>query len=130
MPNVQSFVKSQTLASAGLYMRKRNPFYTLEQTMYLWRGTPVYMAPEIHNDTLVNASLADLMKTDIWSLGILAYAMINPNLINPYDKEVEASGGIHHRTGRMKLLMERKKLPVHDPKYESRRITEWWHRNF
>jgi hypothetical protein len=51
------------------------------------------MAPEIHNSTLKNANLEDLKITDIWSLGMLAYAAINPNLINPYHKEAEDLGG-------------------------------------
>ena len=51
------------------------------QTDDVWCGTLVYIAQEIRNDTLVNASLADQMKTDISSIGILAYAMTNPNLI-------------------------------------------------
>ena len=46
----------------------------------IYRGTPAYMAPEIHTAQLTNASLDDLKKADIWSLGILAYATINPNL--------------------------------------------------
>jgi serine/threonine protein kinase len=96
------------------------------RTEDVWRGTPVYMAPEIHNSTLTNANLADLKKTDIWSLGILAYAVINPNLINPYHKEAEVLRGSHQITDTIKLLMQREQLPTHDLKYESRRITEWW----
>lgn len=52
----------------------------------VYRGTAAYMAPEIHNSTLINACLEDLKKNDIWSLGILAYAVINPNLIHPYHR--------------------------------------------
>ena len=49
------------------------------------------MAPEIHLDQLTNASQTDLKKMDIWSLGILAYSMINPNLSNPYRKELSGA---------------------------------------
>ena len=92
----------------------------------VWRGTPVFMAPEIYGCSLKNASLSDLNKTDIWSLGVLAYAVVNPNLINPYHKETEVLGGGLLTTDTMKLLMQREQLPTHDPKYETRRITEWW----
>ena len=92
----------------------------------VWRGTPVFMAPEIHRCALNNASLSDLKQTDIWSLGVLAYAVVNSNLINPYHKETEILGGGLLTTDTMKLLMQREQLPTHDPKYESRRITEWW----
>ena len=89
------------------------------------RGTPVYMAPELLNSTLKSASLEDLKKTDIWSLGILAYAAINPNLINPYYKEAEVLDS-PLTMDTMKLFVREKQLPSHDPKYESHRITEWW----
>ena len=48
------------------------------RTEDVWRGTPVYMAPEIHNSTLTNANLADLKKTDIWSLGIFGICSHKP----------------------------------------------------
>ena len=43
-------------------------------------GTPLYMAPELHLETLKNASQAELQRCDIWSLGLIMYAMLNPNL--------------------------------------------------
>ncbi len=86
------------------------------------RGMPVYMAPELLNSTLKSANLEDL---NIWSLGILAYAVINPNLMNPYHKEAEVLGG-PLTMDTMKLFVNEKQLPYHNPKYESHRITEWW----
>ena len=91
----------------------------------VYRGTAAYMAPEIHKSTLINASLEDLKKTDIWSLGILAYAVINPNLVNPYHKETEALGGPLTMEA-MKMFMQGQQLPTHDTKYEALRVTEWW----
>ena len=61
------------------------------RTKEICRSTPVCMAPEIHLDQLTNASQTDLKKMDIWSLGILAYSMINPNLSNPYRKELSGA---------------------------------------
>ena len=75
----------------------------------VWRGTPVFMALEVHRCALNNASLSDLKQTDIWSLGVLAYAVVNPNLINPYHKETEILGGGLLTTDTMKLLMQRAK---------------------
>ena len=83
------------------------------------------MAPEIHNSTLKNANLEDLKITDIWSLGMLAYAAINPNLINPYHKEAEDLGR-PLTMDTMKLFTQIQQLPTHDLKYESIRVTEWW----
>ena len=89
------------------------------------RGTPVYMAPEIHTGLLGKASQDDLKKTDIWSLGLLAFSMVNPNLTNPYRKDTELLG-IEFNMETMKKLMPAQQLPAHDTKYESLRVTEWW----
>ena len=56
------------------------------------RGTPVFVAPEIHMGLLTSAIQLDLQKTDIWSLGLLAYSLVNPNLANLYRKESENLG--------------------------------------
>ena len=87
------------------------------------RGTPVYMAPEIHLRTLKIANQNDLKKTDIWSLGILAYAMINPNLENPYRKE---TGLLCYQLNMdiMKTIIQTQTLPRHDDKYK--RVAKWW----
>jgi serine/threonine/tyrosine protein kinase RAD53 len=88
-------------------------------------GTLAYMAPELLNSTLKSANLHDLKKTDIWSLRILAYAVINPNLLSPFHKEAEALGG-PLTMDTMKLFVKEKQLPSHDSKDEAHRITEWW----
>ena len=56
------------------------------------RGTPVYMTPEILLENLKFAGQEDLKKADIWSLVIMMFSMINPNLSNSYRAEFEASG--------------------------------------
>ena len=50
------------------------------RTDHIYRGTAVYRAPEIQTGALTTANQSDLMKMDIWSLDILAHAMMNPNL--------------------------------------------------
>ena len=49
------------------------------------------MAPELYLETLKNAKQADLLKCDIWSFGMVMYAMLNPNVISPYSKEIEST---------------------------------------
>ena len=89
------------------------------------RGTPVYMAPEIHTGKLTNASQQDLKMADIWSLGILSHATINPNLSSPYRKESESLGTAFN-LDMMKHFIQTNTLPVHDAKYDVLRVTEWW----
>ncbi len=95
------------------------------RTDEICRGTLVYMAPEIHTGRLAGASQDDLKMADIWSLGILAYAMVNPNLSYPYWKECESSDAMLNEDV-MKDFMQKHQLPSHDPKYEVLRATEWW----
>ena len=59
------------------------------RTDHIYSGTAVYMAPEIQTGALTTATQSDLMKMDIWSLGILVHALMNPNLSTPYSKEAE-----------------------------------------
>ena len=89
------------------------------------RGTPVFMAPEIQLDDLKLADQEDLKKADIWSLGLMMFSMINPNLSNPYLAEFERSG-VPFSDKVMRDLLRRQQLPCHDHKYESFRIIQWW----
>ena len=71
------------------------------------------------------ASQEDLQKADIWSLGLLVYLLINPNLTNPYRGEFEQAG-IPFTQNAMKDLLRRKQLPSHDSKYADLRKSTWW----
>lgn len=83
------------------------------------------MAPEIHMGLLTSATQLDLQKTDIWSLGLLVYSLVNPNLANPYLKESE---NVVYRFDMetMKKFMQSQQLPSNDEKYESLRVVRWW----
>ena len=63
--------------------------------------------------------------TDIWSLGMLAFAMVNPSVSYPFSKECESSGAMINEDV-MKGFMQQHQRPSHDPKYEILRATEWW----
>ena len=94
------------------------------RTESTWRGTPVYMAPEIQLEELNMANQEDLQKADIWSLGLLMYSLINPNLTNPYWGEFEQAG-ISFTRNTMKGLLRRKQLPSHNIKYADLRKSQW-----
>ena len=64
----------------------------MSKTESIARGTPAYMAPEIHLNQLLQASQDDLKKADIWSLGMVMYSIVNPNIRGPYRLEIEKSG--------------------------------------
>ena len=95
------------------------------RTNDIYRGTEVYMAPEIINRQLQKATITDLKKMDVWSLGMLSFATINPNLSTPYSKLIEELD-VEFSPDPMKEFMANEKLPVYDDKYESIRVAEWW----
>ena len=75
------------------------------------------MAPEIQVEELQFASQEDLEKADIWSLGLVMYSLINPNIPNPCRGEFEEAG-IPFSVSAMKKVLSRKQLPRQDRKYE------------
>lgn len=79
------------------------------------------MAPEIYLETLKNACQAELHQCDIWSLGMIMYAILNPNVMSPYSKELESSGVSFNND-----LLKNHCIPRHDEKYDSMRVSEWW----
>ena len=90
----------------------------------IYRGTAVYMAPEIKTGALTTATQSDLIrKMDIWSLGILAHAMMNPNLSTPYSKEAEQLG-VQFDMDMVKHFMQIQQLPSNGTKYESHRVAQ------
>ena len=95
------------------------------RTNDICRGTAVYMAPEIVNGQLQKAIITDLKKNDVWSLGMLSFATINPNLSTPYSKVIKEID-VEVSLDPMKEIMANKKLPAYDDKYESIGVAEWW----
>ena len=87
------------------------------------RGTPVYMAPEILLENLKFAGQEDLKKADIWSLGIMMFSMISPNLSNPYRAEFKASGVPFSEKALIDSLREQK-MAVPDVKFKVFRTSQ------
>ena len=65
---------------------------TMSKTTSMYCGTPAYMAPEMQLNQLDFASLDDLKRSDMWSLGLVVHTMTNPELGSPYQAEIEQTG--------------------------------------
>ena len=86
------------LADFGLSRSLQFQTQTLlqSQTESTFFGTPLFMAPELYLETLKNAKQADLLKCDIWSFGMVMYAMLNPNVISSYSNFELNIRLVHH----------------------------------
>lgn len=89
------------------------------------------MSPEIlvQGENKFQASLQHLMLSDIWSLGMTLFTMINPSLKCPYLLEIRSTtenivsqADVQNFVGN---LLRKKKLPLSDDKYKSNRATVW-----
>ncbi|CAB4010560.1 Tyrosine- kinase SPK-1, partial [Paramuricea clavata] len=85
-------------------------------------GMPVYMAPEIHLNQLVMAGQEDLRRADMWSLGLVMHAMLNPDLCSPYRTELMQTASVDPQV-ELRNIMAKRQLPQHSSKYEQLRIS-------
>ena len=92
------------------------------------RGTVVYMAPEtlVKKMRISNATISDLFLVDIWTLGMIIFTMINPNLKYPFRSEIRSAGGISSQEELKKFicsLLAQGKHHLPDKNYELERAT-------
>lgn len=102
----------------------------MQNSVFQWhiryfRGTTVYMAPEILVETsrLKSACFEDLKKIDIWAFGMVIFNLTNPDLTCPYqldlvDDELEVQDQVQD-------FLLRGILPSDSPKYKKSRETTW-----
>ena len=92
------------------------------------RGSPIYMAPEIHtHDGRTSFGLEDLKRTDIWSISMVFFLLLNPDMKYPYFDDVNnlVKAGVSGMEAIMKNIVSKNKLPAHSSKYEVLRKTRW-----
>ena len=89
------------------------------------RGTPVYMAPELHLHPANSLNHNDLVKADIWAFGLIMYCLINPDIDHPY-QPVFTEAGMSESLDSLKCLLEAKKVLPQRSKYEFLLVSEWW----
>lgn len=92
------------------------------------RGTVVYNPPEMltamHGASF---SLEDLKRADVWSLGMLMFVLMNPDLEYPYaiEMEKESVSSVLEAREALHCLMCQNKKPTYSEKYSSVRAVDW-----
>ena len=98
------------------------------RTTNLQRGTLVYNPPEaVVTTKKFSYSLEELKYGDIWSLGMVLFMLMNPDLEFPYSKElededVECPSEARNVIGK---LMDEGKKPAHSVEFDSFRVAQW-----
>lgn len=91
----------------------------------------MYMSPEIlvQGEGKFDASPSELMLSDIWSLGMTLFSMINPSLKSPFLLEIRSAPekltSQEDVTKFVSKLLRAKKRPLTDAKYSKRQAREW-----
>ena len=99
------------------------------KTNFINRGTPVYMAPEIHfHNCNEDISLQQLKQADMWALGLIFYMLVNPDKTYPFEKEVKNLNKMGLKAGEQimrRVLETQDTRPQHSLKYTRKRETVW-----
>jgi serine/threonine protein kinase len=93
-------------------------------TSDLYRGSPAYMAPEALLQLLPQASLSDMMRMDIWSLGMTVFNLINPDIGFPFQEEVSRQEDVS-AVEVLQKCVAKEILPTMSPKYSTMRKESW-----
>lgn len=96
------------------------------QTTNIDRGTPAYMAPELHSNH-VTLSLEQMKSSDVWSFGMVLFMLLNPDQQFPYQLEIDK---LPKRTfeickREVNNRLANKQLPKFSSKYSHFQATTW-----
>ncbi|KAJ8043767.1 Serine/threonine-protein kinase STY46 [Holothuria leucospilota] len=94
-------------------------------TTRLNRGTPIYMAPETRLGGKKEMTNKELMKADIWSLGMTIFNILNPDMKVPFSKELRTAGRDWNTA--LDDMLRNKQKPEMSVKYENLRLNDWKH---
>ena len=89
------------------------------------RGSPIYMAPELHLGDADSLTIEELKAVDVWGLGMIFFIMVNPNLSYPYQAEMEDLKAKGIKSSLVWHIMRKGDLPNHDEKYVNDHKSSW-----
>lgn len=98
------------------------------RTNKVFRGSPIYMAPELHlHDGEKMFGMEELKNADVWSLAMIVYVLLNPDCKYPFEEELKDAKKKGLTCGQeiLKQISLNKELPRHSTKYAKTRIDHW-----
>ena len=92
--------------------------------MLCFRGTSVYMAPEIliKSRRLDAASFENLKKVDVWAFGMVMFNLVNLNLKYPFQLDLVKESPL---LDQLPDFLQQQNYPSESPKYAQQRETIW-----
>eukprot|EP00112_Aurelia_sp_Birch-Aquarium-sp1_P008982 Seg2006.1 transcript_id=Seg2006.1/GoldUCD/mRNA.D3Y31 product="hypothetical protein" protein_id=Seg2006.1/GoldUCD/D3Y31 len=100
----------------------------INKTSNVGKGSLSYMAPEIlpGKRLISRASQQDLMRCDIWSLGMVLFSLINPS-VTPFENEVNDSPYFNPARADEFLanMFDKERKPKMSEEYDNHRALHW-----
>ena len=92
------------------------------------RGTVVYMAPELFASEGEPMSLDQLKACDVWSLGMIIFLLVNPDLEFPHQYELDQllQKNFDSLKNEVACRLGKNMLPAWSVQYSKLQSTVWW----
>ena len=86
---------------------------------------PAYMSPEALLTSTPATSISELMAMDIWSLGMIVFLLLNPDIAFPCATEINHRQSHLRAAGASQKVIASQVLPAMSEKYSSMRNLVW-----
>ena len=94
-------------------------------TANMKKDTLAFLAPELVLENIFKqANQEDFYKSDMWSLCLLYFSFFNPDLLHPYEVDLEAKRNIRWQEAMREITLQGK-LPTPNSQYRKYQKTHW-----